>query len=62
MDDNDATTEYTSIVTSTPQKTEFNYEDCINQSQCTDCFVRQEMVGLPKHKVHFAYESQLQGW
>ena len=52
MAGNDTTNEYTSFLTSTPQKTQFNCEDCRNQSQCTDCYVRQETVRVPK--VHFS--------
>ena len=48
-----------SFVTSTPQKTNFQCEECVNQQQCTDCFVRQHVEtgqltsDIRKHKVHF---------
>ena len=57
MAGNDTTNEYTSFLTSTPQKTQFNCEDCRNQSQCTDCYVRQETVRVPK--VHFSEDCKL---
>ena len=46
-----------SFVTSTPQKTKFQCEECENILQCTDCFVRQTLetssTALYKKKVHF---------
>ena len=48
-----------SFVTSTPQKIKYQCEECENQQQCTDCYVRQhEETGqlasdIRKHKVHF---------
>ena len=45
------------FVTSIPQKKEFKCEECVNMTQCTDCYVRQheETGQLPKRKrkVHF---------
>ena len=38
--------------TSTPKKKRIQCSECINQSQCTDCFVRQTLkIG---HRVHFS--------
>ena len=50
--------EHNSFVTSTPQKTEFQCDECVNKSQCTDCFVRQftatgQLTPTRKPKVHF---------
>ena len=52
-----------SFVTSTPQKKSFQCEECVNQSQCTDCYVRQhiETGQLPmnrKHRVNFKDNSR----
>ena len=58
MDGNDTTTEYTSFLTSTLQKSKFDCEDCINETQCTDCFVRQATIRVPK--VHFSDDCKLQ--
>ena len=30
------------FMTSTPQKIKYDCEECQNQTQCTDCFVRQD--------------------
>jgi hypothetical protein len=39
-----------SFLTSTPQKFEYECEECINKTQCTDCFVRQhEATGQIRH-------------
>ena len=40
MEDNNSTDKSVNFVTSTPKKIEC--EECRNQSQCDDCFVRQE--------------------
>jgi hypothetical protein len=64
MDDNDHTVhDYSSFVTSTPRKSSFQCEECFNQSQCTDCFVRQDMTRqtshdghIRPHRVHFSDE------
>ena len=32
------------LLTSTPQKVQYECEECINKTQCTDCFVRQYMA------------------
>ena len=52
VDDNE------SFVTSTPQKSKFQCEECENKTQCTDCSVRDyvgtgNMASYRKHKVHF---------
>ena len=57
IDENDTTDEYNSFVTSTPQTNQFDCEDCRNQSQCTDCYVRQVTVRVPK--VHFSEDCKL---
>ena len=41
-----------SFTTSTPQKGRFECEECKNQSQCTDCYVKQ--VTVKSHRVHFS--------
>jgi hypothetical protein len=48
--------DYESFVTSTPQKTKYQCDECNNITQCTDCFVRQTLdagKSNRKHKVHF---------
>ena len=40
MEDNDSPDKIVNFVTSTPRK--IDCEECKNQSQCVDCFVRQE--------------------
>ena len=40
---NDADNNYESFVTSTPQKTEYQCDECENETQCTDCFVRETL-------------------
>ena len=52
MDENDTTSGDNSFVTSTPQKTKFDCEDCKNKSQCTDCYVRQD-----NRHVHFSDDN-----
>ena len=42
MEDKDVSDDSVNFVTSTPVKRKFNCEECANQSQCVDCFVRQE--------------------
>lgn len=38
--------------TSTPKKKKIQCSECLNKSQCTDCFVRQTLkIG---HRVHFS--------
>ena len=52
MEETDYTNEKESFLTSTPQKRKFECKECLNQSQCTDCFVRQVME--KSHRVHFS--------
>ena len=58
-EDNETVSMNESFVTSTPQKINYQCEECENQQQCTDCYVRQheETGQLPsdirKRKVHF---------
>lgn len=53
----DTTNHYSSFVTSTPRNTIYQCEECGNQSQCTDCFVRQTLMTNEKsHRVHFPDE------
>jgi hypothetical protein len=58
MDDNDDTThDNNSFVASTPRNSSFQCEGCANQSQCTDCFVRQTITTSENsHRVHLSDE------
>ena len=50
--ENDSMNESSLYKTSTPKKKRIQCSECINQPQCTDCFVRQTLkLG---HRVHFS--------
>ena len=57
-----------SFVTSTPQKEKYQCQECENQTQCTDCFVRQtleesgQLNSNKKRKVHFKDYSLENYW
>ena len=42
MEDNDISDDGVNFVTSTPVKRKVNCKECKNETQCVDCFVRQE--------------------
>ena len=43
-----------SFMTSTPQKLDYECEECANKEQCIDCFVREDNGVLTwPHRVHF---------
>ena len=49
-DENDnSATDFDSFKTSTPNKKTVQCEECINRTQCTDCFVRQDMMTRNSH-------------
>ena len=55
-DTNDTSTDDNFFLTSTPQKVEYQCDECTKKDQCTDCFVRQTMEDVNVHKrrrVHF---------
>ena len=55
--DDDTIHDDSSFVTSTPRNGRFQCEECINQTQCTDCFARQIIMTSDKpHRVHFSDE------
>ena len=54
MENDNTADENISFTTSTPKKGQFECEECKNESQCTDCFVKQVMI--KKHRVHFSVE------
>ena len=67
-DENDnSATDFDSFKTSTPNKKTVQCEECINRTQCTDCFVRQDMMTRQfsydgqnkRHRVHFSERAQL---
>ena len=65
--DNVTVDDYESFVTSTPQKTKLQCEECENKMLCTDCSVRQTletstMASYKKHKVHFKDISREKYW
>jgi len=51
LDEENTSDENAQFLTSTPKKRKIECEECINQSQCTDCIVRQ--VLRKTQKVHF---------
>ena len=52
-----ANEEKKSFTTSTPRKRKFECNDCINISQCVDCYVRQD--NAPRQRVHFSDDIEL---
>ena len=42
MEDGDNSDDLVNFVTSTPVKRKIQCEECKNETQCVDCFVRQE--------------------
>ena len=60
IEKNDITSdEKKSFTTSTPRKRKFECEECDNESQCTDCFVRQDMA--TRQQVNFADDVEFGG-
>ena len=51
MDEDENTVDKGSFLTSTPEKQKLECNDCINMTQCTDCYVRQ--VTRRSVHVHF---------
>ena len=47
VEDKDISEDTCNFVTSTQVKRKFNCEECKNQTQCVDCFVRQENPDTP---------------
>ena len=54
MEDSEYIVEKGSFATSTPQKRKFDCKECLNDTQCTDCFVRETLAS--SHSVHFSDE------
>ena len=54
MENDNTAYENISFTTSTPKKRQFECEECKNESQCTDFFVKQVMI--KEHRVHFSDE------
>ena len=54
MEADECTVDTGSFLTSTPQKRKFECNDCIDKTQCTDCYVRE----ATRHSVHVHFSDE----